>query len=159
MNMRIICVGKLKEKYLTQGISEYLKRLQRYARIEIIQVADEKAPETLSKAEEALVKEKEGSRISRYFRNGSVKIILAIEGRSFTSEEFSEKLKEYALNGYNQLDFVIGGSLGLDPAILRQGDLLLSFSSFTFPHQLMRLILLEQLYRAFRIAHGEPYHK
>ncbi|NLA83990.1 MAG: 23S rRNA (pseudouridine(1915)-N(3))-methyltransferase RlmH, partial [Clostridiales bacterium] len=95
----------------------------------------------------------------RYFRNGSVKIILAIEGRSFTSEEFSEKLKEYALNGYNQLDFVIGGSLGLDPAILRQGDLLLSFSSFTFPHQLMRLILLEQLYRAFRIAHGEPYHK
>ncbi|MGI6537552.1 MAG: 23S rRNA (pseudouridine(1915)-N(3))-methyltransferase RlmH [Caldicoprobacterales bacterium] len=159
MNIRIICVGKLKEKYLTQGISEYLKRLQRYARIEIIQVADEKAPETLSKAEEALVKEKEGSRISRYFRNGSVKIILAIEGRSFTSEEFSEKLKEYALNGYNQLDFVIGGSLGLDPAILRQGDLLLSFSSFTFPHQLMRLILLEQLYRAFRIAHGEPYHK
>ena len=144
---------------MTQGISEYLKRLQRYARIEIIQVADEKAPETLSKAEEALVKEKEGSRISRYFRNGSVKIILAIEGRSFTSEEFSEKLKEYALNGYNQLDFVIGGSLGLDPAILRQGDLLLSFSSFTFPHQLMRLILLEQLYRAFRIAHGEPYHK
>jgi len=159
MNIRLICVGKIKEKYLVQGISEYVKRLGRYAKVEIIEVEDEKAPETLSPAEESIVKQKEGAKISRYLRDGAVKIVLAIDGKSFTSEEFSAKLHQLGLSGQSQLDFVIGGSLGLDPAIISQADLVLSFSKFTFPHQLMRLILLEQIYRAFRIMKGEPYHK
>ncbi|HHY81592.1 MAG TPA: 23S rRNA (pseudouridine(1915)-N(3))-methyltransferase RlmH [Clostridiales bacterium] len=159
MNIRIICVGKIKEKYLTQGISEYIKRLSRYAKVEIIEVEDEKAPETLSPSEEDIVKQKEGARISRHFRDGSVKIVLAIEGKAYTSEEFSAKLHQYGLSGQSQLDFVIGGSLGLDPTVVKQADLVLSFSKMTFPHQLMRLILLEQIYRAFKIIKGEPYHK
>ncbi|MGI6140456.1 MAG: 23S rRNA (pseudouridine(1915)-N(3))-methyltransferase RlmH [Caldicoprobacterales bacterium] len=159
MNIRLICVGKIKEKYLVQGISEYVKRLSRYARVEIIEVQDEKAPESLSPAEAQAVLQKEGSRLKRYTRDGAVKIVLAIEGRPFTSEEFAEKLKQYGLSGHSQVDFIIGGSLGLDQAIIRQAHLLLSFSRFTFPHQLMRLILLEQIYRAFRIINGEPYHK
>lgn len=159
MNIRLICVGKIKEKYLVQGISEYLKRLSRYTKITIIEVQDEKAPESLSQAEEQMVLAQEGSRLNKYFRDGAVKIVLAIEGKSLTSEEFAEKLQQYGLSGRSQIDFVIGGSLGLDPTIIGQADLLLSFSKFTFPHQLMRLILLEQIYRAFRIAKGEPYHK
>ena len=159
MNIRLICVGKLKEKYLVHGISEYLKRLSRYVKVEIIEVQDERAPESLSFAEEQMVLAKEASRLSKYLREGAVKIVLAIEGKSFTSEEFAEKLQQYGLSGHSQIDFVIGGSLGLDPAIIKQADLLLSFSKFTFPHQLMRLILLEQIYRAFRIIKGEPYHK
>jgi len=159
MNIRLICVGKIKEKYLTQGISEYKKRLSRYARVEIIEVQDEKAPESLSRAEEQMVLEREAGRIKKYFRDGAVKIVLAIEGRSFSSEEFAEVLQQYALSGKSQLDFIIGGSLGLDEEIEKQADLLLSFSRFTFPHQLMRLVLLEQIYRAFRIINGEPYHK
>lgn len=159
MNIRLICVGKLKEKYLSQGISEYMKRLSRYAKVEIIEVEDEKAPESLSPADEAIVKEREAARIARHLREGSVKIILAIEGRSLASEEFAERLRQYGLAGKSQLDFVIGGSLGLDRSIADKADLLLSFSRFTFPHQLMRLILLEQIYRAFRIINNEPYHK
>ncbi|HOB19288.1 MAG TPA: 23S rRNA (pseudouridine(1915)-N(3))-methyltransferase RlmH [Candidatus Atribacteria bacterium] len=159
MNIRLICVGKLKEKYLSQGISEYMKRLSRYAKAEIIEVEDEKAPESLSPADEAIVKEREAARIARHLREGSVKIILAIEGRSLASEEFAERLRQYGLAGKSQLDFVIGGSLGLDRSIADKADLLLSFSRFTFPHQLMRLILLEQIYRAFRIINNEPYHK
>lgn len=159
MNIRLICVGKIKEKYLVQGISEYKKRLSRYAKLEIIEVQDEKAPESLSPAEEQAVLEREGERLTRYMRDSAVKIVLAIEGQPFSSEEFAEKLQRYALSGRSQLDFIIGGSLGLDQAIIKQADLLLSFSRFTFPHQLMRLILMEQIYRAFRIINGEPYHK
>jgi 23S rRNA (pseudouridine1915-N3)-methyltransferase len=159
MNIRVICVGKIKEKYLVQGISEYAKRLSRYAKIQVIEVDDEKAPESLSPAEEQLVREKEGVRLKKHFRQDGVKIILAIDGKSFSSEEFSKQLQQYGVSGKSQLDFIIGGSLGLDDDIIRQADLLLSFSKFTFPHQLMRLILVEQIYRAFRIAKGEPYHK
>jgi 23S rRNA (pseudouridine1915-N3)-methyltransferase len=159
MNIRIICVGKIKEKYFALGISEYLKRLSRYAKVEILEVEDEKAPETLSPAEEALVKEREGAKLGKYLRDGSAKIVLAIEGKSLTSEEFAEKISQFGLSGQSQIDFVIGGSLGLDPGIIKQADLLLSFSKFTFPHQLMRLILLEQIYRAFRIIKNQPYHK
>ncbi len=159
MNIRINCVGKIKEKYLVQGISEYAKRLSRYAKIQVIEVGDEKAPESLSLAGEQLVREKEGARLKKYFRQDGVKVILAIDGKSFSSEEFSEQLQQYGVSGKSQLDFIIGGSLGLDDDIIKQADLLLSFSKFTFPHQLMRLILLEQIYRAFRIAKGEPYHK
>ena len=159
MNIRIICVGKIKEKYLVQGISEYAKRLSRYAKIQVIEVGDERAPESLSHAEEQLVREKEGARLKKHFRQDGIKIILAIDGKSFSSEEFSEQLQHYGVSGKSQFDFIIGGSLGLDDDIIKQADLLLSFSKFTLPHQLMRLILLEQIYRAFRIANGEPYHK
>lgn len=159
MNIRLICVGKIKEKYMVQGISEYIKRLSRYIKITIIEVQDEKAPEALSPTETRIILEKEGQRLGRHIRNGAVKIVLAIEGKPFTSEEFADKLQQYGVSGYSQIDFIIGGSLGLDPAIIRQANLLLSFSKFTFPHQLMRLILLEQIYRACRISKGEPYHK
>ena len=159
MNIRIVCVGKIKEKYFSQGILEYLKRLSRYAKVEINEVGDEKAPETLSPAEEALVKEREAARLSKYFREGAVRVVLAIKGEPLTSEEFAEKISQFGLSGHSQIDFVIGGSLGLDPIIIKQADLLLSFSKFTFPHQLMRLILVEQIYRAFRIIKHEPYHK
>lgn len=159
MNIRIICVGKIKEKYFIQGISEYLKRLTRYAKVEIIEVEDEKAPETLSPAEEVIIKEREAARLSKYLRDGAAKIVLAIEGQSFSSEELAKKISQFGISGQSQIDFVIGGSLGLDQSIVRQADLLLSFSKFTFPHQLMRLILVEQIYRAFRIIKGEPYHK
>ncbi len=159
MNIRLICVGKIKERYLNEGIREYMKRLSRYAKVEIIEVEDEKAPEGLSSADENIVREKEAARIARHLREGSVKIILAIEGKSLSSEEFAERLRQYGLVGQSQLDFIIGGSLGLDRSITAKADLLLSFSRFTFPHQLMRLILLEQIYRAFRIINNEPYHK
>ena len=152
-------MGKIKEKYFIQGISEYLKRLTRYAKVEIIEVEDEKAPETLSAAEETIIKEREASRLSKYLRDGAAKIVLAIEGQSFSSEELAKKISQFGISGQSQIDFVIGGSLGLDQSIIRQADLLLSFSKFTFPHQLMRLILVEQIYRTFRIIKGEPYHK
>lgn len=159
MNIRLICVGKIKEKYLMQGISEYAKRLSRYAKVEMIEVEDEKAPESLSPAQTQLVREKEGLRLGRHIRGDAVKIVLAIEGQSYSSEEFSNTLQQYGLSGKSRIDFIIGGSLGLDEDIIKHADLLLSFSQFTFPHQLMRLILLEQIYRAFKIAKGEPYHK
>lgn len=159
MNIRLVCVGKIKEKYLMQGISEYTKRLSRYAKIEMIQVEDEKAPESLSPAQVQMVKEKEGLRLGRHIREDAMKIALAVEGQSLSSEGFSDRLQQYGLSGQSRVDFIIGGSVGLDEAIIRRADLVLSFSSFTFPHQLMRLILLEQIYRAFKIARGEPYHK
>ncbi len=156
MNIRIIAVGKLKEKYLKQGIEEYAKRLSRYCKVEILELEDEKAPENLSLAEEALVKQKEGERIEKALRQGAFSIALAIDGERLTSEEFAKKLSDLALKGVSFIDFIIGGSLGLDQRILAKADMKLSFSTFTFPHQLCRLILLEQIYRAFRINRGEP---
>ena len=159
MNIRIIAVGKLKEKYLKQGIEEYAKRLSRYCKVEILELEDEKAPENLSLAEEALVKQKEGERIEKALRQGAFSIALAIDGERLTSEEFAKKLSDLALKGVSFIDFIIGGSLGLDQRILAKADMKLSFSTFTFPHHLCRLILLEQIYRAFRINRGETYHK
>mgnify|MGYP000865086638 FL=1 len=159
MDIQILCVGKIKEEYFDRAIAEYLRRLHRYANMKITEVADERAPETLSPAERAAVKKKEGARLHKFLRKDAVTIVLAVEGKSMTSEQFAETIRQYGLVGRSRLDFVIGGSLGLDPSILRQADLLLSFSRFTFPHQLMRLIALEQIYRAFRIINGEPYHK
>ncbi len=159
MDIQILCVGKIKEEYFARGISEYLKRLHRYAKVKITEVTDERAPETLSPAEMVAVKKKEGARLHKYLREDAVTIVLAVEGKSMPSEQFAETIRQYGLAGRSRLDFVIGGSLGLDLSILRQADLLLSFSRFTFPHQLMRLIALEQIYRAFRIINGEPYHK
>ena len=159
MNIRIICVGSIKEKYLLEGIREYAKRLTRYAKLEVVEVSDEKAPETLSAAEGVQVLLREADRIQRQQRSGAYTVVLTINGQAFSSEVFAEKLQTLSVSGASQVDFIIGGSLGLHTDLIRQADLKLSFSSFTFPHQLMRLILLEQIYRTFKIIRGEPYHK
>ena len=159
MKFRIITVGKLKEKYLKDGIAEYLKRLQRYATVEIIEVADEQTPDSASEMEELQIKAKEAQRIHKYIKEDTYLIALAIEGTMLTSEQLAEKIEQLGISGKCHITMVIGGSLGLDKSILQQADLLLSFSKLTFPHQLMRLILVEQLYRSYRIMKGEPYHK
>lgn len=159
MKFRIITVGKLKEKYLKDGIAEYLKRLQRYATVEIIEVADEQTPDSASEMEELQIKAKEAQRIHKYIKEDTYLIALAIEGTMLTSEQLAEKIEQLGISGKSHITMVIGGSLGLDKSILQQADLLLSFSKLTSPHQLMRLILVEQLYRSYRIMKGEPYHK
>lgn len=157
MNISIITVGKLKEKYLKQGIDEYLKRLSSYAKVEVIEVADEKAPEELSTTEMIQVKNKEGDRILAKIHPDTYVIALAIEGKQKSSEELADTLDKLATYGKSKIAFVIGGSLGLSQDILQRADEKLSFSKMTFPHQLMRLILVEQIYRAYRINRGEPY--
>ncbi|WP_282174217.1 23S rRNA (pseudouridine(1915)-N(3))-methyltransferase RlmH [Cytobacillus firmus] len=159
MNISIITVGKLKEKYLKQGIDEYLKRLSAYAKMDIIEVPDEKAPEELSETEMVQVKQKEGERILAKIHPDAHVIALAIEGKMKSSEELADTLDKLATYGKSKIAFVIGGSLGLSQKVLQRADEKLSFSKMTFPHQLMKLILLEQIYRAFRINRGEPYHK
>ena len=159
MKFQIITVGKLKEKYLKDGINEYLKRLQRYATVEIIEVADEQTPDNASDAEELQIKAKEAQRIQKYIKDDTYLIALAIEGKMFTSEQLADKIEQLGIGGRSHITMVIGGSLGLDDSILKQADLLLSFSKMTFPHQLMRVILLEQIYRSFTIINGGKYHK
>ena len=147
MHITIIAIGKLKEKYLRDGINEYLKRLQSYAKVEIIELADEKEPYNASAAEEEQIKIKEGERIKAKIKPDSYLIALAIEGKQFTSPALARKIDSLASSGNSHLTFIIGGSLGLSDDILKSADLLLSFSELTFPHQLMRLILLEQIIR------------
>lgn len=159
MNITIITVGKLKEKYLKQGIEEYLKRLSAYAKIDMIELADEKAPETLSDLEMEQIKEKEGQRILSKIHPDAHVIALAIEGKLKSSEELAETIDKLATYGTSKICFIIGGSLGLSKEVMKRADEGLSFSRMTFPHQLMRLILVEQVYRAYRINRGEPYHK
>lgn len=159
MNISIVTVGKLKEKYLKQGIEEYLKRLSAYAKVEVIEVADEKAPEELSESEMLQVKGKEGERILAKISPDTYVIALAIKGKLQSSEEMAETLDKLATYGKSKIAFIIGGSLGLSEEVLKRSNEQLSFSRMTFPHQLMRLILVEQIYRAFRINRGEPYHK
>ncbi|MDA8212035.1 MAG: 23S rRNA (pseudouridine(1915)-N(3))-methyltransferase RlmH [Clostridia bacterium] len=159
MNIKVLAVGSIKERYLKEGIQEYVKRLGPYARMEIIEVPDEKAPEQASAAEEEQIKAREAAKLQKHIKPGSLVVALAIEGKSFSSEELSRQLQQWALKGQSEVAFVIGGSLGLHRDILAQADLKLSFSRMTFPHQLMRLVLVEQLYRCFKIWRGEPYHK
>lgn len=159
VNISIFCVGKLKEKYLRQGIDEFLKRLGPYAKVDIIEVPDEKAPDHLSEMEMEMVKEKEGERLLAKITDDTYVIILAIDGKMLSSEQFAKELDQLATYGKSKIAFVIGGSLGLSKKVEQRADYALSFSKMTFPHQLMRLILLEQIYRAFRINRGEPYHK
>jgi 23S rRNA (pseudouridine1915-N3)-methyltransferase len=159
LNISIVTVGKLKEKYLKQGISEFLKRLGPYAKVEIIEVSDEKAPEELSSTEMIQVKNKEGERILAKINPDAHVIALAIEGKMRTSEELADNLDKLATYGKSKIAFVIGGSLGLSDDVMKRANETLSFSKMTFPHQMMRLILVEQVYRAFRINRGEPYHK
>lgn len=159
MNISIISVGKIKEKYLRDGIDEYKKRLSRYCNIELIEVMDEKAPENLSEKEEEQIKIKEGQSILKHIKEGTYVIALAINGKLLSSEELSDMLSNLGLTGKSSIAFVIGGSLGLSKEVLDRADYKLSFSKMTFPHQLMRMILLEQVYRGFKIMKGEPYHK
>lgn len=159
MNIKIVTVGKLKEKYLKQGIAEYTKRLSKYAKVTLIEVPDEKAPEKLSEAEMLQVKEKEGERILAKIKEGEYVMALAINGKNPSSEAFAQHIDRLQTTGHSQFVFVIGGSLGLSEAVLRRSNEEISFGKMTYPHQLMRLILVEQIYRAMRINHHEPYHK
>lgn len=159
VNITIVTIGKLKEKYLIQGINEYLKRLTAYAKVEIIELADEKAPENLSETEMEQVKQKEGARILAKLSDDTHVIALAIEGKMKSSEQLAADIDNLATYGKSKIAFVIGGSLGLSKDVMKRANDTLSFSKMTFPHQLMRLILVEQVYRAFRIIRGEPYHK
>lgn len=159
MNISIVTVGKLKEKYLKAGIAEYAKRLGAYAKIAEIEVADEKAPEQLSEADMEIVKKKEGERILAKIPQDAYVIALAIDGKMKTSEQLAKDMESLMTYGRSKVVFVIGGSLGLHDEVLKRADEKLSFSKMTFPHQLMKLILLEQIYRGFRIMKGEPYHK
>lgn len=159
MKITLITVGKIKEKYLDLAIEEYKKRLGRYCKLEIVELADEKTPDSASDAQNLQIKEKEGGRILAALHEDSFVIALAIEGDMPDSVEFSRKIARLAVDGCSHITFIIGGSLGLDKRVLKRADYLLSFSRMTFPHQLMRVILLEQLYRGFRIAKNEPYHK
>ena len=159
MKITIISVGKLKEQYLKMAVNEYSKRLSRYCKLDIIEVMDEKTPEKLSITQEILIKQKEGQKILKYIKDNSYVIALEIKGEMVTSEILADKISKLGLEGKSNITFVIGGSIGLCENILKRANYKLSFSSLTFPHQLMRVILLEQVYRSFRINAGEPYHK
>ena len=160
MKITILTVGNIKEKFYTQAIAEYAKRLSRYCKLNIIEVADEKTPDHAGEALEQKIKEKEGERLLKYIEAENAYVIaLAIDGKMPDSVELSERIGQLGVSGVSHIMFVIGGSLGLDERVLRRADAKLSFSKMTFPHQLMRVILLEQIYRSYRIINHEPYHK
>ncbi|MCI5868461.1 MAG: 23S rRNA (pseudouridine(1915)-N(3))-methyltransferase RlmH [Dorea sp.] len=159
MKITLITVGKIKEKYLRDAIAEYSKRLSRYCKLEVVEVADEKTPDNASETVENAIREKEAERILKYIKEDAYIITLEINGRQLSSEEMAEKIEKLGIQGISHIIFIIGGSIGLGKAVLDKSDFALSFSKMTFPHQLMRVILLEQVYRSYRIIHGEPYHK
>ncbi|MBO0526540.1 23S rRNA (pseudouridine(1915)-N(3))-methyltransferase RlmH [Clostridium botulinum] len=159
MNISIISVGKIKEKFLKSAIDEYSKRLSKYCKLNIIEVTDEKTPDNASLKEENIIKEKEGNLILKHIKDTSFVIALDLKGKSITSEEFSNLIEDCRLTGNSTITFAIGGSLGLSEQVLSRANYKLSFSKMTFPHQLFRVMLLEQIYRAFRILCKEPYHK
>lgn len=159
MKITILCVGKIKEKFYRDALAEYEKRLSRYCKLEIIEVADEKTPDNASELVEKQIKDKEAERMEKYLTTDAYVIALAIEGKQLDSVELSEKIERLGISGTSHIIFVIGGSLGIADSILKRADYLLSFSKMTFPHQLMRVVLLEQVYRSYRIINHEPYHK
>lgn len=159
MRVTIVCVGKLKENYWQQAVAEYQKRLGRYLKLEIVELADEKAPETMSKAQEDGVRQKEGQRILKAIKEDAFVVALAILGKQLTSEGLADFVEQKGLAGVSHIVFVIGGSLGLSEEVLARSNFDLSFSKMTFPHQMMRVVLLEQIYRSMRIIKKEPYHK
>lgn len=159
MNITVISVGKLKEKYLKLGIEEFSKRLSKYCKLDMIELDDEKCPENLSDKDMEIVKTKEGNKILSKIKNNSYVIALAIDGKNLSSEELADTISKLAVRGNSHITFIIGGSLGLSDEVLKRADYKLSFSKMTFPHQMMKLILLEQVYRSFRINNNEPYHK
>lgn len=159
MKITLITVGKIKEKYLKDAIAEYSKRLSRYCKLDIIEVTDEKTPDHASESVEDAIRSKEAERIQKYIKEDAYIITLEIGGKQLTSEELAEKIDKLGIQGVSHIIFIIGGSIGLGREVLSKSDYALSFSKMTFPHQLMRVILLEQIYRSYRIINGEPYHK
>lgn len=159
MNIDIVCVGRIKERYLTDAIDEYSKRLSRYCKLNVIEVADEKTPDHASEGVERQIHEREGERIAKHLKPGAYVIALAIDGQMVSSEGLAAKIEQLGVSGVSHIQLIIGGSIGLDDSILQRADWRLSFSKMTFPHQLMRVILLEQIYRAYKINAHEPYHK
>ncbi|HEW0566150.1 TPA: 23S rRNA (pseudouridine(1915)-N(3))-methyltransferase RlmH [Streptococcus pneumoniae] len=159
MKIKVVTVGKLKEKYLKDGIAEYSKRISRFAKFEMIELSDEKTPDKASESENQKILEIEGQRILSKIADRDFVIVLAIEGKNFFSEEFSKQLEETSIKGFSTLTFIIGGSLGLSSSVKNRANLSVSFGRLTLPHQLMRLVLVEQIYRAFTIQQGFPYHK
>lgn len=159
MKITLVTVGKIKEKFYTDAIAEYSKRLSHYCKLEIVQVADEKTPDKASETESTQIKDREGERILAQIKEGAYVIALAIQGQMLDSEQLAGRIGQLGVHGQSQIMFVIGGSLGLSDAVLKRADVQLSFSRMTFPHQLMRVILLEQIYRCYRIVAHEPYHK
>ena len=158
MKISLITVGKIKEKYLKDAIAEYSKRLSKYCKLEIIEVADEKTPDQASEVVENGIRAKEAERIMKYIKEDSYVVTLEIQGKMLSSEELASKIDQLGIQGKSHITFVIGGSIGLGEAVLKRSDFALSFSKMTFPHQLMRVILLEQIYRSYRINFSEPYH-
>lgn len=159
MKITIICVGKIKERFYREALEEYGKRLGRYCRLEVIEVSDEKTPDGAGVALEEQIREKEGKRILEKIREDMLVCTLEISGKRFSSEKLAAWLESQTVKGVSHIAFVIGGSLGLHESVTKRSDMALSFSDMTFPHQLMRVILEEQIYRCFRIINGEPYHK
>lgn len=159
MRITLITVGKIKEKYLKDAIAEYTKRLSKYCKLEIIEVADEKTPDNASEIVEEQIRNKEGERILKNIKDDAYVITLEITGKQLASEELADKIDTLGIQGTSHIVFIIGGSIGLGQEVLKRSNYGLSFSKMTFPHQLMRVILLEQIYRSYRIINGEPYHK
>ena len=159
MNITIISVGKIKEKYIKLGIEEFAKRLSRYCKLTMVEVPDEKTPDNASEKDELIIKDKEGQKILNSIKDTMYVITLDLKGKMISSEELSKFIDNCGVKGDSNLCFVIGGSLGLSEAVLKRANYSLCFSKMTFPHQLFRVMLLEQIYRAFRISNGEPYHK
>lgn len=159
MKITVISVGKIKEKYLKDAIAEYAKRLGKYCKLELIETADEKTPDHASSTQEDMIRAKEAERILKHVREDAYIITLEIKGKELSSEKLAEKIENLGIQGKSHIIFIIGGSIGLGDEVLEKSDFALSFSRMTFPHQLMRVILLEQIYRSYRIINGEPYHK
>jgi 23S rRNA (pseudouridine1915-N3)-methyltransferase len=159
MNITVITVGKLKERYFKEAVEEYSTRLSKYCKLDIVEVPDEKAPENLSHALELNIIQKEGQGILKHIKEDAYVVALAIQGKQLSSEGLADFINNLGIQGKSNIAFAIGGSLGLSDEVLKRADYQLSFSKMTFPHQLMRVVLLEQVYRGFRIIKGEPYHK
>ena len=159
MKITIITVGKIKEKYLKDAIAEYSKRLTKYCKLDIIEVADEKTPDNASEVVEEAIRDKEAERIMKHIKDDMYFVTLEIGGKMLSSEELASTIEKLGIQGKSDVAFVIGGSIGLGKDVLKRSNYALSFSKMTFPHQLMRVILLEQIYRSYRIMKNEPYHK
>ena len=158
MNIKIICLGKLKERYLIEGINEYTKRISKYANIEIIELPDEPIPLSPSEKEIQFIKQKEAEKISKYIKPTDFVCCLDLTGNQISSEQFAEKIQDITLKGFSTINFIIGGTVGLEKGLVTNSNFVLSFSKLTFPHQLIRLFLTEQIFRAFKIIHNEKYH-
>lgn len=159
MKITVLAVGKVKESFYREAVMEFKKRLSRYVKLEILETPDEKTPDQASMQDQVRIKEREGERLLKLLQEDAYVIALAIEGKMYDSPELAEKIRTLGVNGKSHIVFIIGGSLGLSDAVLKRADLRLSFSKMTFPHQLMRVVLLEQIYRSYRMIHHEPYHK